>query len=458
MEKYLYFFISYPKTIEENFDTFNFINPENKPVCIYSEEAGDNEKYYYNKIFKVKFQLSGDKFWISLSGKNLFIYDASFEAKKKNEELPTDIVQKTVEYSEKFEKFLKALESNKEREKIEDLYQDTIDLYSKQKDFVLLISLFIRIYQNKNLCLLLLENFRKNYSKPTNMDIKSYLKEYKSKFNYIMSEADQLINMNNYNIIDFYGIILCYFNIYDTDNFSIIVEKLSNIYPKELYEILLLYNAYLKNPIILQYNFFNKFIKYIFDHKKDFSDFLIGLNYIKDLFIFTNIIQDNKDYIIDLLINSTGNINDINNIINFLDCLEKYIINDKINSLMSEFLEKILKNNLFTIEDFFSNKKNNKFFLLYKLYETGKLNQIKNNEYYIDIENLLINIFNQIDRLEINKETLDEFMKNEKSEIIQRLSLIKFILLNFNPSDIYNKLKEINEKIDDDIRIKIYKR
>ena len=312
MEKYLYFFISYPKTIEENFDTFNFINPENKPVCIYSEEAGDNEKYYYNKIFKVKFQLSGDKFWISFSGKNQFIYDASFETKKKNEELPTGIVQKTVEYSEKFEKFLKALESNKESEEIEDLYQDTIDLYSKQKDFVLLISLFIRIYQNKNLCLLLLENFRKNYSKPTNMDIKSYLKEYKSKFNYIMSEADQLINMNNYNIIDFYGIILCYFNIYDTDNFSIIVEKLSNIYPKELYEILLLYNAYLKNPIILQYNFFNKFIKYIFDHKKDFSDFLIGLNYNKDLFTFTNIIQDNKDYIIDLLINSTGNINDIN--------------------------------------------------------------------------------------------------------------------------------------------------
>ena len=42
-----------------------------------------------------------------------------------------------------------------------------------------------------------------------NMDRKSYLKEYKSKFNTIISEVDKLINENNYNKIQFYGIILC---------------------------------------------------------------------------------------------------------------------------------------------------------------------------------------------------------------------------------------------------------
>ena len=71
-------------------------------------------------------------------------------------------------------------------------------------------------------------------------------------------------------------------------------------------------------------------------------------------------------------------------------------------------------------------------------------------EYYLNIEDLLQSIRKDIDG-DIKKKTLDEFLKNDKSFIIQRLSLINIILEAFNASKEYEKLvnkhKEINENI-----------
>lgn len=48
--------------------------------------------------------------------------------------------------------------------------------------------------------------------KGKNMDRKSYLKDFSSKFEEIASKAEQIIKDNKYNTIEFYGIVFCYSN------------------------------------------------------------------------------------------------------------------------------------------------------------------------------------------------------------------------------------------------------
>ena len=84
-----------------------------------------------------------------------------------------------------------------------------------------MILLFLKIYQNKKLCPLLLKYFKETdeNSKFNNSDRKTYLKDYTSQFNNIVSEVANIRRENKYDPIDFYGIILCYLNYYDEENF-----------------------------------------------------------------------------------------------------------------------------------------------------------------------------------------------------------------------------------------------
>ena len=84
-----------------------------------------------------------------------------------------------------------------------------------------MIPLFLKIYQNKKLCPLLLKYFKETdeNSKFNNSDKKTYLKDYTSQFNNIVSEVANIRRENKYDPIDFYGIILCYLNYYDEENF-----------------------------------------------------------------------------------------------------------------------------------------------------------------------------------------------------------------------------------------------
>ena len=321
METSLYFFISYERLKKDN-DNDNdivFVVPENnnqKLECVFTDEIYDNQKYNYKKIFKVnksiekgkkknnyyfEFEIGENKYIISFNSKgNTFIYDVLLEMGQKIIDIRRKINQNKIEYSEKMEDFIEALNKSGEEKKIEELYKDTIDLYSKKKGFSFLISLFLKIYKMKNLCNLLLQKF-KEMNKITkenekNMDRKSNLKDYLSEFKKIQSEADKLIDNNKYNTIEFYGIILCYFNFYDYNTFSSIINKLFNEKPNDLFEILLIYNAHFKYPINQNLNFINQFIKYSILNK-EFSIFENGLNYIKDLDIFISVIEKNKEEI-----------------------------------------------------------------------------------------------------------------------------------------------------------------
>ena len=72
-----------------------------------------------------------------------------------------------------------------------------------------MIPLFLKIYQNKKLCPLLLKYFKETdeNSKFNNSDRKTYLKDYTSQFNNIVSEVAYIRRENKYDPIDFYGII-----------------------------------------------------------------------------------------------------------------------------------------------------------------------------------------------------------------------------------------------------------
>ena len=71
------------------------------------------------------------------------------------------IPQDEVKYHDKFIYFLEALNKNNEEKYLDILYKDTIDLYSRKPNFEFLINLFIKIYENKTFCPLLLDEFKK---------------------------------------------------------------------------------------------------------------------------------------------------------------------------------------------------------------------------------------------------------------------------------------------------------
>ena len=284
MAEYLYFFINYPRDKEENPKEIYFEKKSINPECIFTEYEFENKKYNYKKIFKFKssekekykleFVNGEDRYIISFPcHKNTFIYDVTLEKglniiapKRKNS-------QNRIEYKEKMNFFIKALQEKKEEDKVDLLFKDTIDLYSKKKGFNFLIPLFLKIYKKKDLCKILLEKFLETdeKSKINNMDRNAYLSNYTSQFNIIVSEAEKLIKDNDYKEIQFYGIILCYLNFYDEENFSKLINDLYMDKSELLYEIMLTYRSHFLNPINLDFCFFNKFINYSIKKKKIFN-------------------------------------------------------------------------------------------------------------------------------------------------------------------------------------------
>ena len=123
-----------------------------------------------------------DKYIISFPNqKSTIIYDVTLEKGLKIIAPKRKIAQNRLEYREKMNLLIKALEENNKNDKIDILFKDTIDLYSKKKGFNFLIPLFLKIYKNKDLFLLLLENFKETddeKSKVNNMDRKAYLINY----------------------------------------------------------------------------------------------------------------------------------------------------------------------------------------------------------------------------------------------------------------------------------------
>ena len=294
-------------------------------IILNKETKIKDDKYIYKKVFKFNniehkknvefsFFLGKDnyRYFISFEIEDkTFIYDVSLKKRDKYlDKIPKfNITQKPMKYQHKFYLFIEALKENKEENKIKKLYLETIELYSKKTSFSFLISLFCKIYQEKISCELLIKKFyqmnlfvtkEKNGNK-NNSDREPNLgdKFINSLMEEISENAENIIKSNGYDPIHFYGILFCYFNYY---NYNIFEKNINKLYAENsatLYEILLVYNLHIINPLkeeVIDKNFFINLIEYIIS-KKDFSYFNIGIKFISNLDTFIRVIDKTKDQI-----------------------------------------------------------------------------------------------------------------------------------------------------------------
>ena len=296
-EKEIYFIVS---SEQKNFNLK--ILSEISPQIIYTKITGkENDFFIVHNVFKLNIKKEKDKnnykieyiegmdkynilFFIK---ENTFIYD--IELKKNN-----NYIDNIIPLYIKFDLFLEALEGNNENNKIKKLYEETIELYKNRKKFSLLISLFVKIYeQNKDLCSKLLNIF-KEINEIENKDRDKEFATYLYTFNQIYSNASNIINKNGYDPVNFFGILLCYLSYYDKNNFSEIIEEFSQRNPDILYEILIIYYSHFKEPLNQNSEFYNNFIGYAINKKKDFNILERILNYIDDIETFIYVINENK--------------------------------------------------------------------------------------------------------------------------------------------------------------------
>ena len=225
-----------------------------------------------------------------------FIYDTELKKGNKwlNNIVKEDIEQKVIPLHQKLDIFLEALKKNKENTKIEKLYDEAIDLYKKKKEFSLLISLFLKIYEKRNaLCSKLLKIFNE-INGEENADKEKELEKHLETFNKIYLAADNIINNNKYDSINFYGILFFYLRYYDKNNLSKIINEFSRGSSNILYEILIIYYSHFKEPLNQDLKFYNNFIKYAIDKQKELKILERILYYIDDIETFIYVINENK--------------------------------------------------------------------------------------------------------------------------------------------------------------------
>ena len=211
--------------------------------------------------------------------------------------LEEPIKQNIVPLYNKLNIFLEALQKNDENNKKEKLYEDTIDLYEKKKQFSLLITLFLKIYEeNKDLCNKLIKIFYNINEEENNDKVNDLKKEVKS-FEDIYVNAREILEKNKYNPIYFYGVLFCYLHYYDKDNFPKMIEEFSEGNSDILYEILIQYYSHFMSPLKQSQNFYNGLVKYALKKEKDLKNFKLILNYVEDIETFLLVINSNIEEI-----------------------------------------------------------------------------------------------------------------------------------------------------------------
>ena len=324
-EKEIYFIIITPQDKNINFSNLKF-KSSILPHKIYNKNIEKlNGEVLEHNVFKINIKkeekdnnfstdyllpyiIGDDSYDIKFSVKsNSFVYETELLKGNKyiDNIIKENIEQNLIPLYNKLDIFLEAIENNKEKNKIEKLYEETIDLYGEKKKFSLLIELFLKIYggkeqnkdnKHKHLCTKLIEKF-KAINDEENTDRDKDLENRLDTFKQIYKNADIIINKNGYDKINFYGIIFCYLSSYDKDNFSKIIKDFSNGNANILYEILIIYNKHFKEPLNQEPDFYNNFLDYAINKGKNYENFDIILDYIEDIETFLFVINNNKNKI-----------------------------------------------------------------------------------------------------------------------------------------------------------------
>ena len=320
-EREIYFMVLILKEeIKETSNELNFTS-EIEPEIIYEKEIEkENGSVFECKVFKFKvkkkeaneneilytieYLIGNDIYTIRFNNKdNSFIYD--IDLKKRDyyfdNIVPLNIDQNVIPLYNKLEVFLEALEKNNETNKIEKLFEEAVGLYKLKKKFNLLIYLFLHIYEKENLRSKLFSKLLATFKEIKgieNPNIDTYLARDIESINKIYSNGE-IVEMNKYDLISFYGIILCYLNFYDTNDnyFSTSINQLHQKNNKVLYEILSMFHSYFLRTLKLDLEFFINYIGYVIENK-DVQTFEKDLKYIKDIETFVSVINEHKEKIL----------------------------------------------------------------------------------------------------------------------------------------------------------------
>ena len=307
--KEYFFILILPRPKADTYDDIKFTDPkEICPKCIKTKEENskiikvfkfDHKIIEDNNKIEFKFSFDGKDYKLTLDnikGKT-FIFESTLY--QKNGIFGNDQkIEKKVSLSEKMNHFIDALNTQKESNKFDELFSDSINLCSKTPSFHFLINIFVHVYNTKY-CSQILEVFIKNIDKKGQKDDinQDVLKQYKFDFDQIHENSKEAITKYSLNKIDFYGLILCYLNNCRIEKYKELFDELYKNEKSILFDILLKYKLYFKNQISFSEDILNEIIK--FCASKDFKTFKeSGLYYLKDTNIFLEITENNKEEII----------------------------------------------------------------------------------------------------------------------------------------------------------------
>ena len=309
-EREIYFLIYFDKIKDiEGAGEIKFQNEENCPKCVFTKKTevkGGNErlikifKYIGKTKDKYHFTFNFEKEYYNFSLekiKETFIF--YFAILKRSGGLPKKYEQDKLGFHDKMNYFIEYLNKNKETDKLDILYNDSINVYSKISNFHFLINIFVNVYITK-FCALLLETFSKNKREPALNDkiIDESLEQYKYYFDDICKNADDFISSYKLNKIDFYGLVLCYLNNYINEKYSKIFNELYKSDKNTLFEILLKYKLYFKKKLNLDLSLLEEIIQFAAS-KNNFTEFKNNaLYYLKDIDTLLSTIEKNKEKII----------------------------------------------------------------------------------------------------------------------------------------------------------------
>ena len=322
--KIIYSILIFPITKEKEAPEANafFEEIQKEFKIFYSKEIEKDNTTYFIKILKYESDKSKkDKgnilskcstkefeyFVVINYDKENFIYELKLFKKNNLYKNMIEIFQNQISLTDKMNIFIESLNQNKEP--LNKFYENTIDLYSLYPRFDFLIEIFLKVYEDKKLCTLLLSEFYKfntnlksdhKDSNKKNIVLNKSLEKYKDEFNEITKKSNELIIKNEYDSVQFYGLIFCYLNNYEYGSFKNLFNALMNNSKKILYEILLIYLYFFKNPILDNEKFFIDFMEYSVENNTYINFKEKCLSYFNDIHLFFASIDSNKDKIIQM--------------------------------------------------------------------------------------------------------------------------------------------------------------
>ena len=396
------------------------------------EDKKEDKKEY---IKTIQFFIQRDKYTIEFElKKKTYIYQPKLTKLNQLIGIKKEISQNEISNSTKMNIFYSVIveESGKNEKLLNILYNESISLYGNEPNFSLLINIFVKIYKDFYLCKLLFNEFKKflkkaqkelsqNYDIINEIEYFHYLNIIKEICDY--AEGNNIIREYKDTSVDYYGVILCYYCNYDSQEISQLIKYIYNQDSNILFQILFTYNFYLKTNINDK-KIIEEYIKFTFS--KTYQELVkSGLIYLKNHELFLGIINKYKEKIISIK--------------NFQPLPIKNLESPKsikeIRFLLEEIIEFSKKNNILLI-DF-----NNAFWAnLINICNSTSFDKIKNlyelrelfKKYYEFVSNKKGPIFKNAEVFNYKNEfdiklhnNIKEYIKNKN---IPNIEIIKFIM------------------------------